>query len=292
NFFMDVSIQSNKYSKVIKSAFDAGKNASEYASKDKLADEMKLVAKLISGGLKTKMYLVSLDGFDTHANQGSSQGKHAELLASVSKAVGSFMADMKAQNLSKNIIGLTVTEFGRRPEENASFGTDHGAAGTLFMFGDKVNGKAFGKAPNFNALNTNKDLVYQYDYRSVYDEILSQWFGVSDADVKNILKSRFAKIEEGLLAQKKILSTPNELATKIYPNPSLDGKVSIEFNLKQAETVTISIFDLGGRMHSSKSNEFNRGLNTIQATLPNKAGNYLVKLVSKSTNATLQTVRM
>ena len=127
NYLLDVSIQSNKYSAVVKKAFDAGKNVATF-EKDDLSNELKLVSRLISGGLKTKVYLVSIDGFDTHANQGSNDGKHADLLKKVSTSIASFMADLKAQKISDKVVGMTVSEFGRRPEENASNGSDHGAA--------------------------------------------------------------------------------------------------------------------------------------------------------------------
>lgn len=248
NFLLDLSIQSNKYSKVVKDAFDKGKNSLEYA-KDKLSEELKLVGRLISGGLKTKIYLVSIDGFDTHASQGASSGKHAALLTNISDAVSHFMADLKAQNLGKNVVGMTVSEFGRRPHENDSLGTDHGASSVMFMFGEPVNNKLFGKAFDFNKLNANKDFEHQYDFRSVYDEVLSKWFGASDKSVKEILGKRYTHIEDGLLTSKSKVVLANEVSPKsnFYPNPTSDGWITLKIVSDGISPISIMQSNMVGR---------------------------------------------
>lgn len=251
NFLLDLSIQSNKYSAIVKTAFDNGKNVATYES-EKLSDELKLVAKLISGGMKTKVYKVSIDGFDTHASQGTDAGKHATLLTSISKAVAAFMDDLKSQKLSSRVLGFTVSEFGRRPEQNASQGTDHGAASVMFTFGDAVNAKIFGKNLSFDSLNTNKDFVYQYDYRQVYDEIMTKWFGADATTTKDILAGRHAQIEDGLLMfNKNALSVePNiQKTSNVFPNPTSDGLVNLNLFLEKPSSVAVSLVDVMGKQN-------------------------------------------
>lgn len=208
-----------------------------------------MVARLISGGLKTKVYLLSIDGFDTHAGQGTTDGKHAALLAEISSAISYFMADLKAQNLSKNVVGMTVSEFGRRPNQNDGNGTDHGAAGVMFVFGEEVNGKVYGNPFDFNSLDKNKDFVFQYDYRSVYDEVLSKWLGSSETITSQILNKRFEAIEGGILARRSsvLLATETPIEPVVYPNPTVDGSIKIQIQFDQNTFISVNQINASGR---------------------------------------------
>lgn len=198
NFLVELGLKCSKYSGVVKKAFDMGKNNATYED-NKLSSELKLIARLISGGLKTQMYSVSMETFDTHANQGTTDGAHAYLLNILSTAVASFMADLKVQSISKKVVGITISEFGRRPEQNASIGTDHGAASVMFMFGESVNGKVFGNNLSIDHLDENKNFAIQYDYRQIYDELMDKWFKTPANITTDVLKKRFSHIEGGIL---------------------------------------------------------------------------------------------
>jgi uncharacterized protein (DUF1501 family) len=251
NYLIDLSIKTNKFSSIVKTAFDTGKNSANFKESDKLSQQLKLVSRLISGGLKTKMYLVSIDGFDTHADQGSDYGKHKSLLSSVSEAISSFMEDLKLQNLSKNVIGMTVSEFGRRPEQNNSNGTDHGAAGVMFMFGDAVNGKVYGNPFSFDKLDSNKDFIHQFDYRQVYDELMIKWFNTGENTAQSILSGRFPLVEGGLLFGEKQKPLANEPTfnheSKLFPTPTSDGLVNIKFRLNKPSEVSVNEITSDGR---------------------------------------------
>ncbi|WP_255078293.1 DUF1501 domain-containing protein [Lacihabitans sp. CCS-44] len=292
NFLLDLSIQSNKYSKVVKNAFDSGKNTTEYA-KGKLSDELKLVSRLISGGLKTKVYLLSIDGFDTHAGQGTTDGKHAGLLSEISNAVSYFMADLKTQNLSKNVLGMTVSEFGRRPNQNDSNGTDHGAAGVMFMFGEDVNGKVYGKALDFNNLDKNKDFVYQYDYRSVYDEVLSKWLGSDGNTTNQILGKRFESIEGGILVKRSsiLLSNEKPIQSLIYPNPTVDGRILLKTHLEPRETLTVNQVDSLGRKYAVFQNiQMGSGQTEIPVQLIGKPGTHILEVLKADKKETVRVI--
>lgn len=105
-----------------------------------LADQLRVVAQLISGGLQTPIYIVSIDGFDTHSEQvdgtfGNTEANHADLLRMVSQAIGAFQDDLKLLGVDDRVAGMTFSEFSRTIASNASLGTDHGAAAPLFVFG-------------------------------------------------------------------------------------------------------------------------------------------------------------
>ena len=295
NFLLDVSIQSNKYSITVKKAFDEGKNAVTFES-DNLSKELQLVSRLISGGLKTKVYLVSIDGFDTHANQGSDGGKHADLLKKVSTSIAAFMADLKTQKISDKVVGMTVSEFGRRPEENASLGSDHGAASVMFMFGDAVNGKNYGENLNFDKLDKNKDFIYQFDYRRVYDELMTKWFKVDSAVTKEILSGRFDMIDTGIFSTKQVLgnqSEPTVSSIIAYPNPTTDGFVNLKISIDKPSEISIQVSDIQGvNLRQDYPSRLPAGVHTLPLRMGNSSGIYFINVVTNQSRESLKIMRL
>jgi len=142
------------------------------------------VAAMIAGGLPTRVYYVSLGGFDTHQNQ---KGRHENLMTQLAQGVSAFWADLKAQKNDDRVMMMTFSEFGRRVEQNASGGTDHGAAAPMFVIGGGVKAGVFGQHPSLTDLDQG-DLKYNTDFRSVYATILQQWM---DTPSKPILGQQF-----------------------------------------------------------------------------------------------------
>ncbi|MDA0812467.1 MAG: DUF1501 domain-containing protein, partial [Verrucomicrobia bacterium] len=136
----------------------------------KLATNLSLVGRMIAGGLKTRVYYVSHGGFDTHRNQWQS---HSRLISEMDGALKAFMNDLKEQGNADRVTVMTFSEFGRRVEENASGGTDHGAAAPLFVVGGGVKGGIYGKHPSLTDLDRG-DLKFNVDFRSVYATVLDQ----------------------------------------------------------------------------------------------------------------------
>jgi uncharacterized protein (DUF1501 family) len=138
-----------------------------------LAGSLKLVARLIGGGLPTRLYYVSQGGYDTHSNQ---TGAHGRLLKELGDSMKAFLADMKAQGNLDRVVVMTFSEFGRRVRENASGGTDHGAASVMFLAGGKVKAGLSGKYPGLAPSDLhNGDLQFTTDFRSVYATVLENW---------------------------------------------------------------------------------------------------------------------
>ena len=153
----------------------------------RLASQLRLIAKLLKSGTKTRIFYTNQSGYDTHASQ---LFDHSRLLSEFSGALKSFLDDLREVDLDERVVVLTFSEFGRRIEENDSQGTDHGTAGPVFVAGSPVKGGLIGDAPGLSDLE-NGDLKVQTDFRSVYATILENWLNV---DSKPILGEQFEKI--------------------------------------------------------------------------------------------------
>ncbi|HUA68168.1 MAG TPA: DUF1501 domain-containing protein [Candidatus Saccharimonadales bacterium] len=165
---LDAQVSSEK----IRSIIERVKNQASYPS-TKLGENLKLVAQLIAGGLPTRVYYVSQGGYDTHANQAGTQYR---LLKELGDAVNAFVADLKAQGNLQRVLVMTFSEFGRRVAENASGGTDHGAAAPLFVIGNKVKAGLLGRYPSLAPQDLFEgDIKYTVDFRSVYASVLENW---------------------------------------------------------------------------------------------------------------------
>lgn len=191
--------QANQYASSITGSYAAGTNMATYAasSSSSIAQQLKIVARLIKGGLKTRIYYVSIGGFDTHNQQVDNAdhtiGTHATILGSMSSAIAAFQADLALMGLEDRVIGLTYSEFGRRVISNASVGTDHGAAAPMFIFGKKVNPGIMGTNPIIPAnANSNTQVPMQYSFHQIYTSILNEWFCVPSGDAQTILANSLA----------------------------------------------------------------------------------------------------
>jgi uncharacterized protein (DUF1501 family) len=136
-----------------------------------LAASLSLIARMIAGGLPTRVYYASQGGFDTHAGQ---LGTHDRLMTELNAALSAFVADLKEQGNFNRVLLMTFSEFGRRVAENANGGTDHGAAAPMFVLGGAVKAGLFGKYPSLSDLD-HGDLKFNTDFRSVYGTILDRW---------------------------------------------------------------------------------------------------------------------
>ena len=251
--------QTNQYATVIKNAAAKGTNKStKYPTggRQPLADQLKIVAKLISGGLKTPVYMVSIGGFDTHSEQVDSNdhsiGSHATLMQQLGDAIAAFQDDLKLLGLEDRVVGMTFSEFGRRVISNASNGTDHGAAAPMFVFGKAVQNGVIGANPTIpSTVTVNDNVPMQYDFRQVYASVLADWFELPAADVKAamggkdyntlpIFKANKASIEDYIDLVSRIS------LNRIYPNPAVDI-AKIEY-FTEAGNVKLSLFDASGQL--------------------------------------------
>ena len=190
-YIRQVNQQTQKYSTVIRAAANAVPAQGTYPANNSLGDQLKIVARLVKGGLKTRVYMVSFGGFDTHSVQvnaaDTSTGAHATLLQRVSDAIKAFQDDIKTLGVEDRVIGMTFSEFGRRIKSNSSVGTDHGAAAPMFLFGSKIDPGMLGVNPTIPANATvNDNIPMQYDFRSIYSTILQNWFCLDRSVVSSL----------------------------------------------------------------------------------------------------------
>ncbi len=253
-FIRLVAQQAQVYYQSIKDAAEVGQNLSTMypaQGQNYLADQLRIVAQLISGGLQTPIYIVTLDGFDTHSEQvdgtfGNAEGLHANLLRTVSEAVGAFQDDLKLLGVDERVAGMTFSEFGRTIASNASLGTDHGAAAPLFVFGKNVIPGIIGDNPQIpDNPFLSDDLPMQHDFRSVYASALQDWFGI--ANPESVLNQSFPilPIFKAASSGTTTLDTTRIEASN-YPNP-FHHATTFTFTTDGGQ-VAIHLMDVSGRV--------------------------------------------
>jgi uncharacterized protein (DUF1501 family) len=169
----------------IAQASGKAKNSVPYPG-TRLGQNFAMVSRLIAGGMPTRIYYLSLGGFDTHTQQA---GAHERLLKEMGDAVAAFLSDLKAQGNLGRVSLMTFSEFGRRVKENASGGTDHGAAAPMFLAGGGIKSGLLGQMPSLAPQDLfDGDVKYNTDFRSVYATVLEKHLGVKSA---GILRTQF-----------------------------------------------------------------------------------------------------
>jgi len=152
----------------------------QYPANNGLANQLKMVAQVIAGNLGTRLFSVSMGGYDTHANQKPTQDKN---LAQLGDALEAFMQDLANMQQQDNVVIMAFSEFGRRVKQNGSGGTDHGTAEPMFIIGNKVQGGLYGTYPSLSDLDNNGDLKFNADFRSVYAGVLKDVVGADPAPI-------------------------------------------------------------------------------------------------------------
>lgn len=267
-WIMDIEKKSNQYAGRLREVYEKGSNsgvqypekypfnAPKSASTNHLAPQLRMIARLLSGGCKTKIFLARIGGFDTHALQvesyDPSMGIHAALLYHLSESVKAFQNDLQALGLEDRVLTLTMSEFGRRAASNGSYGTDHGTAAPMFVFGNYVKPGMTGGNPDLYDLDRN-NLRMQHDYRQVFGGIVQDWF---EATPEAMQKTRFEDFVLGesklSLIRNPVLSTEDTfLHSRIflkecYPNPA-DSLTTFSFRINREAWVRIQLINVQGR---------------------------------------------
>ena len=240
SFVNETVAQTNAFSQVIQDAAHSGNNLSSKWDNlsTELSQKLKNVARLIAGGLQTKIYIVQLGGFDTHDNQvvgdETTTGRHSVLLQELSDAICAFQEDLRLLELEDRVVGMTYSEFGRRIRSNGALGTDHGTAAPLFVFGSCVENHILGSHPEIDTeVGIDEGVSMEYDFRDVYGTILNQWLGLSTSEVMDVLYPDFQALP--LFKESCIPSDPCiDNAVRVNVNIQLQGAYNP--NTKQMRT--------------------------------------------------------
>jgi uncharacterized protein (DUF1501 family) len=258
-YIRNIAQQSQAYSNVIiQAALNVTQQSSSYpaAGTNILADQLKIVARLIAGGLNTRVYMVNMGGFDTHSLQtdptNPTIGTHATLVGRLSDAIAAFMDDLTFLNISDRVIGMTFSEFGRRIKSNGSVGTDHGAGAPMFVFGSQVQPGMIGSNPLIPANATvNDNVAMQYDFRSVYASILNQWLCVPVNDLQQILLQNFQMLPiidpaACTVGVDELAEASGENLVFCYPNPFVT-RTTVKYTSKGGHTM-VQVFNPEGQL--------------------------------------------
>ena len=289
-FVRALSNASTLYLGAVQDAGSRGTNAVDYPDSD-LAEHLAAVARLVKGGLDSRIFLVSLSGFDTHANQ---IARHQTLMETLGGAVAAFQSDLEASGDDERVLTMTFSEFGRRVQENGSGGTDHGTAAPLFAFGKNVEGGFFGDAPDLSDLDGTGNVGHSNDFRSVYATALGSWLGLEGDALASILGGAYDPV--GFVRPPRGVSIEDEPVAGVRlrppsPNPVLDESV-IAFDLAAPLHARLTVYDVRGReiarlVDASLSAGTHRA--RFDATrLP--AGTYIVRLEAGGERRTVQAV--
>ena len=284
-FVRRVSNDSFVYARAIKDAFDIGRNQVSYSGGSTLGTDLATVARLIRGGLGARIYLVSIGGFDTHANQ---VGAHATLMSRLGNAIAAFVADLETDGLIEQVCGVTFSEFGRRLYQNGSSGTDHGTAAPMFIFGSDMAGGLHGDTPDLTNLDGARNLIATTDFRSVYGSLLRDWFGVGQSQVDALFGGSYPVMNlfQGSLSTSS--SRPEELPARmtidsIYPNP-LPSQGRVVLSMEQAGPVSLALVDILGRtVHQRNLGVLQVGSHDLPLDLPDglASGTYVLRVRSE-----------
>ncbi len=214
-FIMDTQSSSNDYAQRIYSAYNTGNNSGSavYPTtypgnpgnnvNNELGPQLKTVARLINGGLQTRVYMVRLTGFDTHSSQitpgNPTEGNHAALLYYLSSSVKAFFDDLNANNNADKVMAVTFSEFGRQIGQNGSAGTDHGTLAPMMIFGKGVNGGVMGNTPDLSSVSNNILTNKQFDYRQVLTTLLQDWLGAGNDTLSETQFSQWQNQKLGII---------------------------------------------------------------------------------------------
>ena len=276
-FLKQISSTSIQYSKVIRDGALKGANRVTYPNTN-LSKQLGIVARLISGGLETPVYLCTIGGFDTHANQLT---QHANLWKQISEAVAAFQKDLKAQNMGGKVTLMTFSEFGRRVNQNGTAGTDHGTAAPLFVIGDTVRGGMIGENPSLTNVDASGDIKALFDYRQIYSTVLSDHLGLSTASTTEIFKKSFERLP--IFLSSPLLPEANARIRLLdpAPNPAV-GLVRIQYAVFGNMKIEVALYNMvGEKVGSLFSGDALSGTYTqMLDTSAFPAGSYLVSLAS------------
>jgi len=210
-FIQIITRQSNIYGEALRSSFEKGNNFDQYPNSN-LGRQLHVASSLIKGGLESKIYIASLGGFDTHEKQtdisDTTKGEHSNLMRDLNNSIGALFNDLDQNSKNEDVLVMTFSEFGRTIVSNGSYGTDHGTAAPLFIFGNKVDFSISGKNPDI-PLNAEwqDNLEAEFDFRQVYYSVIKQWLGGNDDTAENVL---FKKFDQLPIIQAKYVDTDGD----------------------------------------------------------------------------------
>ena len=277
------------YAKKISAAYNKGGEPSvQYevnpkGGKRKLGEQLKIVAQMIKGGLGTRVYMVSLGGFDTHGNQAED---HAELMTSLSNSVKVFFEDLKTAGLEEKVLAMTFSEFGRRAEENGSKGTDHGQAAPIMLFGPAIDDNGFiGTHPSLTDLDKIGNLKYSFDFREIYASVMKDWLCVDASAVDRALLGKSFESRSFGFTCRGVDDDVLSVLEFFHSSSQQNGNTYLHIRKKDSSHINITLYDVTGAKVMTIKNEFKGpGVETFNISeligSGNSAGVYIYRILN------------
>lgn len=300
-YLMEFEKKSNQYAERLKNVYEAGNNSSVVypttyplnapaaSLNNPLSGQLKLVARLLAGGVKTRVFLCRIGGFDTHGEQvenyDSTIGTHAALIYHLFSAVKAFHDDLAQLGIAEKVLSLTFTEFGRRVYSNASYGTDHGTATPVFLFGEGINPGVYGTNPDLNDLQGG-NIKYAIDYRQIYTSIVNDWFEASPKGLEatgfgDWMESRIPLFGESVRIQD--ISELKNNFVNIYPNP-VRSALHLRFHCsKQVQVYKVNILNTEGKLVKTiLNNQIIHSFQSVSLDVSGlSSGTYIVQIIAE-----------
>ncbi|MGQ0737965.1 MAG: DUF1501 domain-containing protein [Bacteroidota bacterium] len=302
-FLRVVSEKTKIYSDIIRAAYRRAANMAAYPLNG-LAQQLQIVARLIKGGLKTRVYTVTVGGFDTHKKQvnasDTSTGPHAKLMKDLSSSIQAFQRDMELMETDDRVLGMTFSEFGRRIKSNGSLGTDHGAAAPLLLFGKHIKKGILGNSPDIPSdINVVNNVPFQYDFRSIYASVLERWFCVKQPLLNQLLLQNYQSLPVIKGGPCGLGDDPDDtnnqsdkLLLKMWPVP-YTLNATIQFSTTGGHTMIQQINSLGQVVKVLADGEYTAGTYNIDIYDDNlPSGPYFIRLQNQSLQKVLNVVKI
>ena len=234
-----------KYSKVIKDAAATQTNTVEFPDTN-LGSALSIISKTIKAGMGTCVYMVNLNGFDTHANQPE---KHQELLTNITESIMAFYRDLEPSGRDNDVLTMTFSEFGRRVKENGSNGTDHGKAAPMLLFGPSLNGSGFvGEHPDLGNLDRGGNLQYTQDFINVYGTVMQEWLCIDPSVINQSIPRPYTPIDLGFNCSSSVTNHDYLIRENFTHIPIYDQEmVSIRIDNNFSDNYEISVYNILGQ---------------------------------------------
>lgn len=278
SFVRQVANSAFRYSQSISEAYNRGRNEANYPD-NYLAQQLAIVAKLIKGNLGTKIYMVYIDGFDTHANQYTN---HLNLLNRLATSVNAFYQDLSKNQMDDKVLSMTFSEFGRTIYENGSQGTDHGTSAPMMMFGKGIGKEIVGNAPDLINTDQYDDPIFGIDFRDVYATVLQSWFGLAP-EVSDFIIGKDRSPIDGLLPVKNPPVGSEEIGALLGHKINAENNMlQFHYSIQKNGPVILEILNNSGQVIRSLVDDFKMvGSHTFSIDIKKyhlKPGTYLYRL--------------
>jgi uncharacterized protein (DUF1501 family) len=272
-------------------------NAPRGSLTNRLTPQLKLIARLLDGGgdgVCTKVFLIKIGGFDTHAEQVESydptMGVHSAKMYHIATAMEAFQKDLRERGIEDRVLTVTTSEFGRRIASNGSYGTDHGTGGPVMLFGAGVNPGVVGTNPDVSKHNVD----LQFDYRQVFANIVKDWLEVDEEIITE--KIFFGDFINGpnesggfykplpIISDKLITSNSDFISSRfrfepLYPNPA-ENIINVNYYINSPGPLRLRLLDSQGRMIKMiTSGHHIQGAYKVQEDISSlRPGSYIVQI--------------